>query len=173
MNFISITLCFFFFLLACCSPNKKKGQIISKKSQLQLGLPKLVYRDSLALSEIIEQLDEKYDFEKLLGKSGMNILLVRSEHDSVFFDFSTIDKEYLSLFIEEYTRVKEKGVIETKGRLLLVFDEVGLFENKSGLETINFGYQESEYPIIDDTSLYRYYLKKNEGLVFIKETWLY
>lgn len=173
MNFSLITSCFFFFLLTCCSQHTKEDQMIAKKSQLRLELPRLVYHDSLELSKAIEQLDRKYNFEKLLGKSGMNVLFVRTEHDSVFFDFSTIDKEYLNLFTKKYTQVRTKGIIETKGRLLLVFDEVGLFENKNVSEIINFGYQESEYPIIDDTSLYRYYLKKKEGLIFIKETWLY
>lgn len=168
-----IKICFFFILLGCRPQSEKKDPLPSKKSELRLDLPRLIYHDSLALSKIIEQLDEKYNFAKLLGKSGMNFLIVRSEHDSVFFDLSTIDKEYFSLFTGKYAQVRKKGIIEISGRSLLVFDEVGLFENKNISEILNFGYQESEDPIIDDTSMYRYYLNKKKELIFIKEMWLY
>ena len=173
MKYSVILICFLHFLIACGSNNIKKDQVNDKKSSLQIELPELVYSDSVALFKAVGQLDKDFDFEKLLGKSGINILLTQSKHDSVFLDFSILDKEYFNLFLKKAIRIKQKGFIKNNERLLLVFDDVGLFENTKKSQIIDFGKQELEYPLLDDIPLYRYYLNKKRILVFVEESWFY
>lgn len=173
MNYSVIPILFLSYFLFSCTSNTKKVQIVDKNNSLQIELPELIYSDSLTLFKTIGQLDENYDFGNLLGKTGIDILLIRSEHDSVFFDFSILDKEYFELFLKNATGIKKIGFIQNKERLLLVFDKLGLFENTKDSQIIDFGIQELEYPLMDDTPLYRYYLQKNGILIFVEESWFY
>lgn len=66
---------------------------------------------------------------------------------------------------------KKKGFIKNKESLLLVIDEVDLFDKKNNSQIIDFGNQEMEYPLIYDVPIYRYYQKKSGILVFVDEFW--
>ncbi|PRD43781.1 hypothetical protein [Sphingobacterium haloxyli] len=172
MNFKIIIICFLACMVASCLSNGDSNKATEKKLELKLDLPELSYGDSLALNQVLSELDKNYNFRNLLNKSGINILYVRNLHDSVFFDFSIFYKEYLGIFLEETTKIKKKGFIRNKGYLLFVFDEIGLFDEKKIKETVDFGIQESEYPILYEPLLYRYYLEKKEGrLKFVEESW--
>lgn len=171
MNFKIIIICFLPCIISSCLSNKESNQTIERKAELKLQLPELSYHDSLALNQVLSQLDRNYSFSAVVDNSGINILFVRSLHDSVFFDFSTMYSEYLGFFLEETNNIKRKGFIRNKERLLFIFDEIGLFNEKNLLQTIDFGVQDSAYSIFYEPFLYRYYLEKNGRLKFIEESW--
>lgn len=161
------------YILVSCASSTKEDEKAQEKMSLEIEFPELIYSDSLVLHQTIEDLDENYDFKKLLDTVGMNILIyVRGRNDSVFFEFSILDKEYFNIFLKETTGAKKTGFIKNKRHLIFVFDEVGLFEEKNVSRIINFGEQKLEYPLIFDVPLYRYYLEKRGLLVFIEESWL-
>lgn len=171
MNFKMIIVCFLTCMITSCLSNRDSNQTTERKSELKLHLPELSYADSLALNQVLSQLDKNYNYRNLLDKSGINILYVRNSHDSVIFDFSVFHREYLGIFLEEGTKIKTSGFIRNKGYLLFVFDEIGLFEEKSIKQTIDFGFQESKYPILYEPLLYRYYLEKEGRFKFVEEFW--
>lgn len=171
MNFKIIIACFLTCMIASCLSIGDSNQATERKSELKLHLPELSYADSLALNQVLSQMDKNYNYRNLLDKSGINILYVRNSHDSIVFDFSVFYREYLGVFLEEATKIKKKGFIRNKGSLLLVFDEIGLFDEKNIKQTIDFGVQESEYPILYEPLLYRYYLEKEGRFKFVEESW--
>lgn len=164
-----ITLCFTLCLFVHCRPGTVKESVEPNRKELIVAFQELSYSDTLAIKQAMQEMKTNYSI--ITDSTEVNLLYIRSVNDSIFFDFTVFDKKVVSYQFNLDEDYKVKGFIMLNARLLLIFDNIGVFETKNIYKNIVFGKQFVDDVLYYEPLKYRYYLNKNKKLTFMEESW--